>query len=315
MYLNPEAALMNLHKSHAMYRQLGEPYYESQVLGTLSYTYLVIGDQKNHIKALQEQLEIAQNTGDRLLAVDARGVLGQNEELAGRILVAEVVYREVLPVFKEFGDHYHVSEYLARLADLAFLTGEFNRAREWATEGYTLSRQYNHASREMLALGVLSMVHNAELAFDRAAERGREIPANVQRFFLFLRARGLAFAMGGLEDFKTARKQLHYQIKGTMFFEAEGLQAQCLPVAALITAGQGDLERAAELLALAFHHPAAATGWLEKFPLITRLQERLETELEPEVLAAAWERGQALDLGETITALLAEDNSETPPPD
>jgi hypothetical protein len=45
-----------------------------------------------------------------------------------------------------------------------------------------------------------------------------------------------------------------------------------------------------------------------KFPLISRLRERLETELKPEVLAVAWERGQALDLGETVAALLEEES-------
>ena len=60
-------------------------------------------------------------------------------------------------------------------------------------------------------------------------------------------------------------------------------------------------------MALALHHPAAAIGWLEKFPLITRLRERLENELKPEVYAAAWERGKILDLGETIAAVLEED--------
>jgi hypothetical protein len=69
------------------------------------------------------------------------------------------------------------------------------------------------------------------------------------------------------------------------------------------------LERATELLALATHHPAAARGWLEKFPLILRLRQRLEVELEPQAMAEAWERGKKLDLGETIEELLEDEGA------
>ncbi|MCP4358399.1 MAG: hypothetical protein GY796_10325 [Chloroflexi bacterium] len=96
-----------------------------------------------------------------------------------------------------------------------------------------------------------------------------------------------------------------------MFYKAPGWQVQCLPAAALIAAADGNLEQATELLALAFHHPVAATGWLEVFPLITRLRARLEAELPAGVFAAAWERGKVLDLGETLTPLLPDGIGET----
>jgi hypothetical protein len=81
---------------------------------------------------------------------------------------------------------------------------------------------------------------------------------------------------------------------------------QCLPAAALLAASEDQLERATELLALSFHHPAAVTGWLEKFPLVTRLRERLETELSEKVYEKAWDQGKSLDLAETVQELLNE---------
>jgi hypothetical protein len=88
------------------------------------------------------------------------------------------------------------------------------------------------------------------------------------------------------------------------------MQTRCLPAAALLAAADGRLEHAAELLALAFHHPASATGWLRKFLLINRLQERLEKELTEEILTDAWQRGKALDLAETVAALIEELNMD-----
>ncbi len=60
-----------------------------------------------------------------------------------------------------------------------------------------------------------------------------------------------------------------------------------------------------ELLGLAFNHPTSHTGWMEKWPLLTRLRADLEAELGAEVYSAAWERGAALDLETTARALLA----------
>jgi hypothetical protein len=116
----------------------------------------------------------------------------------------------------------------------------------------------------------------------------------------------MLYALSGLGDFSGARIQMQEVLKAAKFYKATGFQVQCLPGAALIAAGEGRLERAAELLALAFHHPAAATGWLGKFPLVTRLRQMLESELSEEVFAAAWERGKALDLDETVESLLVE---------
>jgi hypothetical protein len=66
------------------------------------------------------------------------------------------------------------------------------------------------------------------------------------------------------------------------------------------------LEHAAELLALAFHHPASATGWLEKFLLITRLRENLDRKLPEQVMEGAWARGKTRDLVEVVAALQKE---------
>jgi hypothetical protein len=118
--------------------------------------------------------------------------------------------------------------------------------------------------------------------------------------------------MCGLGDFSAARDHLSKFVEVAMNYQATGWLVQCLPASALIAVADGNLERAAELLALAYHHPAGATGWLEKFPLVTRLRTRLETELPPQVFAEAWERGVALDLDETIQTLLREDLDKAP---
>ncbi len=153
----------------------------------------------------------------------------------------------------------------------------------------------------------MPLIFNAEEQYDQAAKFCQELALFTNQLGAFIGLRGMAYAMCGLEDHAAARLHLLKAIEAAVFLKAPGLQAQCLPAAAIIAASEGQTERAAELLALAFHHPASATGWLEKFPLVTRLRASLEADLPPQVFAAAWERGQALDLAETIAILLNQD--------
>src|SRR5258705_9285678 len=65
---------------------------------------------------------------------------------------------------------------------------------------------------------------------------------------------------------------------------------------ALILANEEKPEQAIELLALAYTHPASATGWIAKWPLLSRLQNDLRTKLGEAVYRAAWDRGKSSNL-------------------
>jgi tetratricopeptide (TPR) repeat protein len=69
--------------------------------------------------------------------------IGVDHELAGRYDDAEEKYREALPVFKEYGDRWHQTEYLLRLSGLAFLKGDFEQAKLLTEEGQATVNRYN----------------------------------------------------------------------------------------------------------------------------------------------------------------------------
>jgi hypothetical protein len=76
---------------------------------------------------------------------------------------------------------------------------------------------------------------------------------------------------------------------------APTLIAGCLPVYAVLLAQRGKTDAAVEALALADQHP----GWLQHWPLVTRLQAELEDVLGGQAFQAARSRGQTHSL-ETI---------------
>jgi predicted ATPase len=299
------AAIQILEESQSIYHSLGDTFSALQVMGWISWLYLETGHLEKRVEIIRQQLEMARKSGDRLTAADAQGVIGFVSERDGRYSEAGAKYHQVLPVFREYGDRWHTCEYLIRLGELAFLKGDFSQARQMIADGQVLARQFNIRNPYIFALSTLSMLHNAEEQYERGLETCQELTVSLPREAILI-LRGMVYALCGLDDFVTAQVNLAKALEMTVSIEATGWKVQCLPAAALISNTEDQQERAAEMLALAYHHPAAATGWLDVFPLVTRLRARLEEELPTETFAAAWERGKTLDLDTTISNLLSE---------
>ena len=310
----------DLEESLASYRDLGASFFEVRVLDMLSAFYLFRGELEERGRIARLRLALADNIEDSLTKADALAQIGFVAELSGRYAEAEFKYKEALPIFSELVDRYHQSEYSALLGGLIFLKGEFDPARILVTEALALARQFNIFGAMIFSQGYLGIILCAEEKYEQAVDLCQNLARNDLSLMRFYCLRVMAFAQCGLGDFTAARLHLARALKSADYYKATGWQVQCLPAAAMIAASEDQFDRAIELLALSFHHPAAATGWLEKFPLVVRLRERLEAELPTETFIAAWERGKSLDLAATITALLLENlnesagNEQTPPP-
>ena len=76
-----------------------------------------------------------------------------------------------------------------------------------------------------------------------------------------------------------------------------------MPVAAILLERAGQAVTATELLALSFHHPQSASGWLKKWPLITSLCSSLAQALGEGGYRQAWDRGRQLNLEAALNSL------------
>jgi len=302
-------------QSLSIYRELNEHFYESQVLDWLSTVFFSVGQPEERVRIARQRLEMAEKSEDRLTIADATAQIGVDHEMAGRYDEAEEEYKKALPVFQEYGDRWHQTEYLLRVAGLAFLRGELDYARTLAEEGQATVIQYNLNSVWPYVIEHLGIIRCADEDYDQVVAFEdyeqvvgfkKELASNFYPPAKFGWFRGLTYAYCGLGDFSVAVENLRKALEAAISVKAIGWQVQCLPATALIAANKDQLERAAELLSLAFHHPTAVTGWLEKFPLVSRLRARLRAELSQDVFYGAWERGKDLDLVPTITYALEE---------
>ena len=279
---------------------LDDPFFKLRVMDYLSWTYVWSGDLEARESFARQRLALARRIGDGQTIGDCLGQIGWVAEMKGNYEAAEGHYRDAIPLFRRVGDQPHLAEYTRLLGGLLFLKGDFDGAEVLMSEALKVIRRSNIVgllrSEQMIATAILVISEQYEQAVE-----DDQLEVDWGQIFAI-------FAQIGSGKFLVARKKLQVVLTRASMLDASGSQTRCLPAAALLAAADGRLEHAAEYLALAFHHPASATGWLEKFSLITRLRRRLEKELSEKDLAAAWERGKTLDLVETVAALLKELN-------
>jgi predicted ATPase/DNA-binding SARP family transcriptional activator len=281
---------------------LDDTFFKLRVMDNLSWTYVQSGNLEVRKRFARQRLALARRIGDQQTIADGLGQIGWVAEKKGNYQVAERHYRDAIPLFRRVGDQPHLVEYTFLLGELMFFKGDFDRAEILMREALKVIRISNigglHQNEQTINNAILVILEQYEQAVEYFPKDDQQDEVWHQLW--------PGFAQIGLGNYPAARRKLHAELARASRWDAPGLQIRCLPAAALLAAADGRLEHATEYLALAFHHPASVTGWLEKFPLITSLRENLERELSKQVLTNAWERGTTLDLAETVATLLKE---------
>jgi len=117
---------------------------------------------------------------------------------------------------------------------------------------------------------------------------------------------GLALAQCGLGDYESAWRSLQGSLHAAReFTRGPTYQQFCLPIAAVLQARAGKMERAAELVGLAQAAPQELTGWLVKWQLFQQVCHQLEAQLGSAAYAALRTRGAGLNLDTVVGELLA----------
>ena len=307
--LDLAVSLKYLESSREIYRQLEDRFYQTNVMYLITFVLLSRGQYEEGGNNAEQTLKLARITRNPLSLAWALFDMGFVSEISGRYVEAESYYREAGSIFGEMNIRHWGSENLAHIGWLAFLKGEFENASPLITEGLLQARKYNLALAMHKAQGMLGMLQNLEEQYDLAAENCQELAGFIS-YWSFGGLLGMAYANFGLGDYPAARSNLLKSIDVARSIKALGWQTQCLPAAALLAAEDGQTEWATSILALAFHHPASATGWMQEFPLIIKLRSSLEYELTPPVFKASWEWGKRLDLEEAVTSIIVKIQSE-----
>ena len=291
-------------QSLTIYRQLGDRYHIADVL-----FYRLVYDHQSDWDFVKyyrdEMLRLQHEIGDRVGLGRSLAPAAINEGRLGHFSEAERLWLERVALGYETGNPALVAVSYGHLSHrVFFFQGDFAQAREAADEAIKIGTPIGMRTALGWALSTLGLL--ASMNEDYA--EGRQLcqqAATIDNFVDIGKyaAWGLAIAACGYRDFETAYTHLEEALWYLTNILGTVGDIASLPVVAIICAHQDQPVRAVELLALALTHPVGASGWMEKWPLLERLQADLEHRLGPEAYSAAWENGKRLNIDSVIDEL------------
>lgn len=297
-----------LDQSLEIYRQSRDRFYIAKTLFDLqSHNYE--GSWDDFIRYGGESYRLSHEIGDRVGAAWSVSAVAMEHSREGRFMQAERLWLERIELGYETGNLVLAASGKGHISHkIYFVTGDFEKARATAEDSLTIAQALGGANRGSLgwALADLGLLACMDENYQEAKHLFQQaIPARWTMWTADLANWGLSMASCGLGDDEAAKEYLSKVFDFLAKIHGRVGIIQYVAVAAIILAHRGNPARAVELLALAFTHPVRAAGWMEKWPLITRLRDDLERTLGAAVYLAAWERGTQLDLETTAAELQA----------
>lgn len=290
-------------QSLAIYQQLQDRFMMAWVLFALMESSQKIWAEFRQFG--EESLRLSREIGDRVGMAYSLFIAAHDAGREGRFDEAESLWLERIALGHEIGNRDLIAVSNAHLSyQVYFIRGDFAQARAAAEESLKIATSLgdsNDIGWALAALGLLASLveqyqEGERLCRQASLEKGVSHITDTAIW-------GLSIAACGLGNYDAARDFLMTSLKTMIDNRGQTGIIACLPVAAIILAHWGNPIQAVEWLSLAFNHPVQAAGWMEKWPLLTRLRAELEQTLGSPVYSAAWARGKQLELNQAAAEL------------
>jgi tetratricopeptide (TPR) repeat protein len=245
------------------------------------------------------------------------GFLGEVQLLTGRFAEVEATILDCIAIFEDLGWRVWAVRRSIVLARARLHAGEYRAARILAEEVVSLAREVGWGRGVSYAKLVLGEVALVEADFAQAYRTLQESLLGLEEFadepWDVNQSAWLGLAARGLERRPEAWQHLASALDWTSRHQRFMELMVALAGIALLTADEGEAERATELYALASRYPFVANShWFED--VVGRHIAAVAATLHPQVAAAAQERGRGRDLVATVGELLVELGRNASPP-
>ncbi|MFF4707418.1 BTAD domain-containing putative transcriptional regulator [Streptomyces sp. NPDC001288] len=292
-----------------------------EIGATLMYRAHVLVDSPGNLRGVDEDLAelriLSRRVGDRWMRAQVCSAAGEAAMARGRYAEAEAEYAEAMRLAHEVGAHAETPFLIARLAEIAYRSGDLAAARDTLDRASEASERYGVA--ESKAFVALLRAHMAQHEGDPARARGyldesREAtlggtpPPQFTAGFRAVEAlisamedgprHGLPIVADGLREAMEARC-------------AEVITAALVDVAADLLARIGDLAGAVRLFAATDHWRAGGPRSEPERTRAEQIDAAARTALTPDRYAAERTRGASLTEEDVLREL--SEPSGTPP--
>ena len=279
---SPEEIEASAQRSLALYKQEEEPF-------GMAFAYFLLGflasrhDLDQGVELTRQSLTLRRMSGEKINLLDSLINLGAMLQWQGNYDESRACYEESLRVSCALNNWLRILHSHQGLATLAFHTGDFAEAEAQCQAVLQMAVDYNYG------FGTIIATHS--LFYNRLAQGDY-----VQAWQLFYdspgvepmeKALGLSIAALGLGNDETARAYLQTVLNA----ETPAQQLGAVRGVAYLLYRQRQVEQAARLFSLAWHHSQRSQMFIKRLPLFREASVALQAS-QPE----AWATGQQLAL-------------------
>jgi predicted ATPase/Tfp pilus assembly protein PilF len=300
-----ENARQLLRESLAILRPLEVPEEIAFTLNNLGDIARLLGEYDEAQQLLQESVEIGRQTGDRRRLARAlnnlgivAGSLGQSEE-------AKQLFQEALALFRELEDQWGITKALNNLGIIAYYLGEYEDARQLYQASLESRREIGDHYGKALALNNLGLVAHDLGEYAEAKRLHLESMAIFKEIGYLLGTalclKDLGHVACALQEFRVAEKYFREALKTAMAIRAVPVALHALLGLATLRQAEGEKEQALSLVTLTLHHPASDKETRNR---AEHLLSELASQLPPQVIATARERGKTAAFEEEVAKIL-----------
>lgn len=292
-------------RSLAVFRQLGEAYYEAELLHDLAFTYSTIGKKQIAIELETERFLICQRIGAQLEMTSCLHEIASNEFFQGDFLSADAHEMQAFELSKQF-DNWDMTIYTNLTAGFfSFIRGEFEQSQAYFARMLTIAEYLggNAPHHFGMMCGFLTNTVGDYQSASASFTNGEKFAASNPVHKLF-GDWGQSITNIGLRQYPSAAKYLHASLTFVHASNNIMFMSLSLPPAALILWHQGEKTRAVECMGLWFTHPATQPQWFLNSVLGKDIFDRMKADLGEPAFNQAWHAGTLRDLKTTSAELL-----------
>lgn len=290
----------------ALCRETGNDFFLAHGLTSISWRY-ANGDRiADAVAALREAIDIRYRIGDvknldYVTAQLAWLTFDQLREAAS----AEALLDEQIALQNQATTTSILPIMFGLKAAMAFWRGEVDAAVQLAQSGLTIAGNFNYLGGQSIAKGALGLTQIYRGDYRQAQLLCQDVDgAGFSSLTAFMPHWVLAFAAFMLGDETGSRSRLRIALQIACRYKSPTFQAMGILLAMLILE-KSNPNRAVEYLAYCLKLPPHLTQWLRSWPMLDEVSARIQGQIGAEEFAAAWARGQVLDLNRVAAAELA----------
>ncbi|HEX2619497.1 MAG TPA: tetratricopeptide repeat protein [Phototrophicaceae bacterium] len=293
-------------KSHAISHTIGD---QAGIATSLNNLGLIARDQGDYAQAqdyFQKSHTIRQTLGDQVGIAAGLANLGFIAHIQGDYLPAQNYHQQSLAIRQTIGDQAGIAISLTNLGNLAVDQGDYSRSLDCHQQSLAIFQAIGDQSSiagSLLNLGNLAYFQSnftqSQTYFHQSLSLYRVIG---DQWGIAANLLNLGFIYLKIQP-ELASSTLYQSLTISHTLRATPMTLELIAGFAWLHLHAGDQIRAAELTGLAAHHPAHNDDIRIK---LDELLPQLRTALSTDELAAALERGKALDLDTVVIDLLAE---------